>query len=88
MKITELLKKDGVKLGVSAATQAEAIDELVDLQVTCGAVNDRAKYRQAVLDREAQFSTAVGGGIAIPHAKTAAVSKAGVVAITGPAGVE
>ena len=88
MKITELLKKDGVKLGVSAATQAEAIDELVDLQVACGAVNDRAKYRQAVLDREAQFSTAVGEGIAIPHAKTAAVSKAGLVAITVPAGVD
>lgn len=88
MKITELLKKDGVKLGVSAATQAEAIDELVDLQVTCGAVNDRAKYLQAVLDREAQFSTAVGEGIAIPHAKTAAVSKAGLVAITVPAGVD
>lgn len=88
MKITELLKKDGVKLGVVAATQEEAIDELVDLQVACGNVGDRAKYRQAVLDREAQFSTAVGEGIAIPHAKTDAVTRAGLVAMTVPAGVD
>ena len=88
MKITELLRKDGVKLGVAAATQEEAIDELVDLQVACGTVSDRARYRQAVLDREAQFSTAVGEGIAIPHAKTDAVAKAGLVAITVPGGVD
>lgn len=88
MKITELFKKEGVKLGVKVATQAEAIDMLVDLQVASGRVTDRAKYRQAVLDREAQFSTAVGDGVAIPHAKTDAVSEPGLAAITVPDGVD
>ena len=88
MKITGLLKKEGVKLGVAAATQAEAIDVLVELQCGIGAVADRERYKQAVLAREAEFSTAVGEGVAIPHAKTDAVSAPGLVAITVPDGVD
>lgn len=88
MKITELFSKSGVKLGVEAATQAEAIDVLVDLHDASGNISDRDKYRQAVLDREAQFSTAVGDGVAIPHAKTDAVVRPGLAAITVPAGVD
>lgn len=88
MKITELLQAKGVKLGARVATQAEAIETLVDLQVSCGSVADRAAYRDAVLAREAEFSTAVGEGVAIPHAKTPAVSKPGLVAMTVPGGVD
>ena len=88
MKITELLQAKGVKLGVAASSQAEAIEALVDLQVSCGAVADRDAYREAVLAREAEFSTAVGEGVAIPHAKTAAVAQPGLVAITVPGGVD
>lgn len=88
MKITGLLKKEGVKLGVVAASQDEAIDVLVDLQCGIGAVADRDRYKQAVLAREAEFSTAVGEGVAIPHAKTDAVSEPGLVAITVPGGVD
>lgn len=88
MKITGLLKAEGVKLNVEATTQAEAIDALVDLQAASGAVADRGGYRGAVLAREAQFSTAVGEGVAIPHAKTAAVAKPGLAAITVPGGVD
>ena len=88
MKITGLLKKEGVKLGVAAASQDEAIDVLVDLQCGIGAVADRDRYKQAVLAREAEFSTAVGEGVAIPHAKTDAVSEPGLVAITVPGGVD
>ena len=44
MKITGLLKKEGVKLGVVAASQDEAIDVLVDLQCGIGAVADRDRY--------------------------------------------
>lgn len=88
MKITGLLKAEGVKLDVAATTQDEAIDALVDLQVGIGTVSDRAAYKQAVLAREAEFSTAVGDGVAIPHAKTSAVAKPGLVAITVPGGVD
>lgn len=88
MKITELFSKNGVKLGVAAATQADAIDVLVDLHDASGTISDREKYRAAVLERESQFSTAVGEGVAIPHAKTDAVVRPGLAAITVPAGVD
>ena len=79
MKITGLLKKEGVKLGVVAASQDEAIDVLVDLQCGIGAVADRDRYKQAVLAREAEFSTAVGEGVAVGSGegvKTGAVAVA------------
>ena len=88
MKITGLLRPEGVRLGVVASTQEQVVDALVDLQEGIGAVADRDRYRDAVLAREAEFSTAVGDGIAIPHAKTDAVREAGLVAATVPGGVD
>ena len=88
MKITDLLKAEGVRLGVAAQTQDEAINDLVDLQVGCGNIADRDAYKKAVLAREADYSTAVGDGIAIPHAKTSAVKRAGLVAMTLKEGVD
>ena len=80
MKITDLLKVDGIKVGATAANQMDAIDQLVDLQVASGNINDRDKYKEGILAREAEFSTAVGDGIAIPHAKVAAVKQPGLAA--------
>ncbi len=88
MKITDLLKADGIKVGASAADQMDAIDQLVALQVASGNIADKAKYKEAILKRESEFSTAVGDGIAIPHAKTAAVKKPGLAAMTVPGGVD
>ena len=88
MKITDLLKTEGVRLNVPCTSQAEAINTLVDLQVAVGSVVDRERYTEAVLSREAEFSTAVGDGVAIPHAKTAAVANPGLVAITIHGGVD
>ena len=87
MKITDLLKVDGIKVGATAANQMDAIDQLVDLQVASGNINDRDKYKEGILAREAEFSTAVGDGIAIPHAKVAAVKQPGLAAMTVPGGV-
>lgn len=53
-----------------------------------GNVRDRDAYAAAVREREGQFSTGLGDGIAIPHAKTAAVSAPGLAAMTVPAGVD
>ena len=88
MRITDLLAADAIKLGSAAASKEEAIDELVALHVAAGNVSDAAGYKAGVLAREAEFSTAVGDGIAIPHAKVAAVSKAGLAAATVPAGID
>ncbi len=88
MKITDLLKPEGIKVGASAADQMDAIDQLVALQDASGNISDPAGYKKGILAREAEFSTAVGDGIAIPHAKVAAVKKPGLAAMTVPGGVE
>ncbi|MDO5118818.1 MAG: fructose PTS transporter subunit IIA, partial [Coriobacteriales bacterium] len=88
MKITDLLKVEGIKVGATAASQMDAIDQLVALQDASGNIKDAAAYKQGILAREAEFSTAVGDGIAIPHAKVAAVKKPGLAAMTVPGGVD
>ncbi len=88
MKITDLLKVEGIKVGASATDQMDAIDQLVALQDASGNINDKDAYKKGILAREAEFSTAVGDGIAIPHAKVAAVKKPGLAAMTVPGGVD
>ncbi|MBR3235640.1 MAG: PTS sugar transporter subunit IIA [Atopobiaceae bacterium] len=88
MKITDLLKVEGIKVGATATNQMDAIDQLVALQDASGNIKDPAAYKQGILAREAEFSTAVGDGIAISHAKVAAVKKPGLAAMTVPGGVD
>lgn len=66
MKITDLLGPNAVVVGADVASQADAIDQLVALHVAAGNVTDAEGYKQGVLAREKDFSTAVGDGIAIP----------------------
>ena len=88
MTITDLLKKDGVSLNQKAADQNAAIDIMVDLHDKVGNLNDKAAFKAAIEAREAKGSTAVGMGIAVPHAKSASVKQPGLVAITVPDGVD
>ena len=88
MKITSLLQPESVRIGAQANNKDEAIAALVDLMCKRGNVADKAAYTDAVKAREALGSTALGEGIAIPHAKTAAVSAPGLAAMTVPAGVD
>ncbi len=88
MKITEFLQPQGVKLGLSVADQNAAIDELIALHSAAGNLSDAAAFKDAILAREAKGSTAIGKGIAVPHGKSSAVSKAGLTAITVPGGVD
>lgn len=88
MKITDLLKKESVELGVNVSSKEAAIDRLVDLMNSAGRLKDKAAYKEGILAREALGSTAVGDGIAIPHAKVAAVKEPGLAAIVVPDGVD
>jgi len=88
MKITDLLKKESVELGVHVSSKEGAIDRLVDLMDAAGRLGDKAAYKEGILAREALGSTAVGDGIAIPHAKVAAVKEPGLAAIVVPDGVD
>ncbi|MBV4437269.1 PTS fructose transporter subunit IIABC [Clostridium tyrobutyricum] len=73
MKITELLQRNTIKLNLESNTKSDVIEELVDILNSAGKLNDKEGYKKEILKREAEFSTGIGEGIAIPHAKTAAV---------------
>lgn len=69
-------------------SKSEAIDMLVDLQVKGGNIIDREAYKKGILAREEKGSTAVGEGIAIPHAKSEAVKAPSLAAMTVLEGVD
>jgi PTS system fructose-specific IIC component len=73
MKVTDLLKKDTVIMELQATDKNGVIDELINQLAKAGRLHDREEYKRAILAREAQGSTGIGEGIAIPHAKTKAV---------------
>ncbi|PEJ53305.1 PTS fructose transporter subunit IIC [Bacillus sp. AFS002410] len=73
MRITELLKIDTVLIDLYASSKMNVIDELVEVLNQSGKLNDKQQFKEAILTREGQSTTGIGEGIAIPHAKTAAV---------------
>ena len=88
MRITDLLKKQGIQIGVSVKDKAEAIEKLVALHEKCGNLKDRKAYKEGILKREEMGTTAIGMEIAIPHAKSEAVKAPALSAITVPDGVD
>lgn len=88
MRIVDLLSKESIMLNGTPKTKSEAIDMLVDLQVKGGKIADKAEYKKGILAREQMSSTAVGEGIAIPHAKSTAVKSPSLAAMTVPSGVD
>ncbi len=87
MRITDLLKKEGISLGVSVKDKRDAIDTLVALHDKCGNLKDAAAYKEGILKREEMGTTAIGMEVAIPHAKSEAVKAPALTAITVPGGV-
>lgn len=88
MRIIDLLKPEAIRLNQSVADKAEAIEQLIGLHAAVGNIHDKEVFRQDILKREELGSTAVGEGVAIPHAKSAAVSTPGLAAMTVPNGVD
>ncbi len=88
MKIIDLLSKDAIELNTDVASKEEAIDKLVLLHNSAGNLNDKEEYKKAILAREEQGTTAIGEGIAVPHAKTDAVKKPSLSVITVKNGVD
>ena len=88
MRIKDLLDVNRIELNTTAKDKIEAIDKLVALQAKDGAITDKDEYKKAILSREAQSSTAIEAGLAIPHAKSKSVSKPSLAAITLTKGVD
>ncbi len=88
MKISDLLSKESISLGIEPGTKSDILDILIGLHEKAGNIADKNVYRADILAREAKGTTAVGEGIAIPHAKSNAVKKPGLAAVTVPKGVD
>ncbi len=86
MRITDLLKPQSIDLNAVVADKPAAVERLVDLMEAGGNLADKALYKARVLAREAEGSTGIGEGIAIPHAKTEAVKAPGLASMIVRAG--
>jgi PTS system fructose-specific IIC component len=78
MRITDLLDERSIQLNGSAKNKKEVIDACVDLMIKSGKISDKEKYKKGVYEREAEGTTGIGEGIAIPHCKSDAVKAPGL----------
>lgn len=81
MRIRELLSSQSIALGARSANKKDIIEKMTVLMEASGNLTDRKQYLKGVLKREAEGTTGIGEGVAIPHAKNAAVKKAGLAAM-------
>lgn len=88
MKITDLMSKEAIKIHGHASSKMDAIDQMVSLMNKQGNVSDKESYKEAVIERENLSTTGMVDGIAIPHARTTAITRAGIAAMTLPEGVD
>ena len=88
MKINELLDIHSIDLNVSVASKTDAIDYMTHMMEQTGNLKNRVDYKKGVLAREESGTTGIGDGIAIPHSKSTAVKKAGIVAAVIKDGVD
>lgn len=88
MRITDLMIQDTMIMDLKAVTKEAAIDELIASLAASGRINDPVLFKEMILKREAESSTGIGGGIAMPHAKTKAVNQPTVVFAKSSKGVE
>ena len=88
MKIQDLLNKKVMLLDLQATTKEAAIDEMINSLVENGVVTDFDVFKAGIMGREAQTSTGLGDGIAMPHSKNAAVKEATVLFAKSNKGVD
>lgn len=88
MTIRDLLAAESINLNGMPAGKTEALNQCIDLMAKSGKIADVEKYRKGVFAREEEGTTGIGMGIAIPHCKSDAVTKAGLAAMVVKDGVD
>lgn len=88
MTIRDLLAAESINLNGTPAGKTEALNQAIDLMAKSGKIADVEKYRKGVFAREEEGTTGIGMGIAIPHCKSDAVTKAGLAAMVVKDGVD
>ncbi|MBU3114024.1 PTS sugar transporter subunit IIA [Clostridium lacusfryxellense] len=88
MNITELLNVNLIKLELTSKTKEDVIIEMAKMLDEDGKLLDIDKYIKAVMDREKEFSTGIGMGIAIPHGKSSGVKEPALLFGRSTAGID
>lgn len=88
MKIQDLLRKDVMLMDLQSVTKEAVIDEMIASLNEAGVIKDVAVFREGILNREAQMTTGLGDGIAMPHAKNEAVLQPTVLFAKSNKGVD
>ncbi|NVF17478.1 PTS sugar transporter subunit IIA [Enterococcus faecium] len=88
MNIKDLMVKEAMIMDLQATDKKGAIDEMVQKMFDAGRISDIDTYKEGILAREAQTSTGLGDGIAMPHAKNSAVKEATVLFAKSQKGVD
>ncbi len=87
MRLSEYLEPDLILVDLDAHGPDDAIAAMVDRLHQAGKIDDADAVRRAVLDREASHTTALGNGVALPHATVQGVQRAHIAVAVSPAGV-
>ena len=88
MRIKDILSPESMIMDLKATTKDEAINEMADLEVARGIVNNKEKFVESIWAREKESTTGIGGGIAMPHARNEYINKARVLFAKSEKGVD
>ena len=88
MKIQDVLNKNVMLFDLQATDKEGVINEMVQSLVDNGVVTDFETFKTGIMNREAQTSTGLGDGIAMPHSKNEAVKEATVLFAKSNKGVD
>lgn len=88
MRIKDILSPESMIMDLQATTKEEAINEMADLEVATGVVNNKEKFVESIWAREKESTTGIGGGIAMPHARNEYIKKARVLFAKSEKGVD
>ncbi|APP03614.1 PTS fructose transporter subunit IIABC [Lactobacillus delbrueckii] len=88
MRIKDILSPESMIMDLQATTKDEAINEMADLEVATGIVNNKEKFVESIWAREKESTTGIGGGIAMPHARNEYINKARVLFARSEKGVD
>ncbi len=88
MKINDLLQKNLMIMDLQATDKQSAIEEMVQRLYEEKIISNIEEFKAGILAREAQTSTGLGDGVAMPHAKNAAVLQPAVLFAKSPQGLD
>ncbi|MBN1480035.1 PTS sugar transporter subunit IIA [candidate division KSB1 bacterium] len=88
MSLLDILTKDDIAVPLLSRDKNGAIKELIKLLKNSGKIADEESVYDAIMTREDKGSTGLEKGIAVPHAKTAAVNKIAAAIGISPDGIE